>query len=368
MEHAKQHLHDAKVAKEEITEEEKPKVSYSSIVKTNPNNQVAKVQHNTAAAVANQQPKTSSSVPQSVESNPAQVKNEAGGFVYAVEDMQRFRRFLVLGSEGGTYYATQKKLSEENAQALLRLIETGRGPEAVDIVRQFSVEGRTAKQDPIIFALATCARSPDAKTKTAAYGVMNKVLRIPTHLFQFVEMCEKLSKAGNSTGWGRGHRKAITKWYNEKRGMSLAIHVTKYKQRNGWSHRDLFRLCHIKPLSPEVGFIVKYVVKGFDKIKEDTQTADDVSEEIRPIYQFLEAVEYAKGMDAYELADTIRRCGLVREHVPTIMLNQKVVSSIRIMTITFVDQGCKSKSKRKVVFGQLKSSVVRTPPKKPGIP
>ncbi len=34
-----------------------------------------------------------------------QVKNDAGGYVYAVDNFTRLHRFLILGSEGGSYYA-----------------------------------------------------------------------------------------------------------------------------------------------------------------------------------------------------------------------------------------------------------------------
>ena len=36
-----------------------------------------------------------------------QVPNSAGGFAWAVDDWTRLRRFLVLGSEGGSYYASE---------------------------------------------------------------------------------------------------------------------------------------------------------------------------------------------------------------------------------------------------------------------
>ena len=255
-----------------------------------------------------------------------EVINEAGGISFALDDMKRFCRFLVLGSEGGTYYASQQQLSKENARALMRLIENGQGPAVVDIIVKYSVEGRTAKQDQIIFALATCAKSPDCGTKQAAYQSMNKVLRIPTHLFQFVEICEELSKAHNSSGWGRAHRSAIKKWYNEKKGRNLANHVTKYKQRKGWSHRDVFRLCHIKASSPEVAIVLKYVVKGLGATKEDAQVAG-VSEDTMATYSFLEAVEKAKAMDEVQLAEAIKKFKLVREHMPTDKLNSKVVST-----------------------------------------
>ena len=37
----------------------------------------------------------------------AQVPNSAGGFAWAVDDWARLRRFLILGSEGGSYYASR---------------------------------------------------------------------------------------------------------------------------------------------------------------------------------------------------------------------------------------------------------------------
>ena len=273
----------------------------------------------------NQQGEAMETVPQSEQQNPKQALNEAGGYVYALDDMKWFRRLLVLGSDGGTYYASQHKLSVENAQALLRLIQNGRGPEAVETIVEYSVSGRTFKQDPIIVSLAICAKSTDPKTKKASYEAMNKVLRIPTHLFHFIEQCELLSKATQSTGWGRAHRTAVKNWYNEKKAKPLAKLVTKYKQRNGWSHRDVFRLCHIKPKSAEVAFVVKYVVKGLEQIKEDVK-AVGVSQEIVFVFEFLEAIERAKTMDENELASTIRKHDLVREHLPTNQLKSKVVS------------------------------------------
>ncbi|CAM3551661.1 TROVE domain-containing protein [Deinococcus frigens] len=38
-----------------------------------------------------------------------QVRNNAGGFVYTVSDEGRLTRFLVLGTDGGTFYAAERK-------------------------------------------------------------------------------------------------------------------------------------------------------------------------------------------------------------------------------------------------------------------
>ena len=49
-------------------------------------------------------------------------------------------------------------VGKENATAIIRLLDTGQGQDAVIEIMQFSTEGRAAKQEPIIFALALCAR------------------------------------------------------------------------------------------------------------------------------------------------------------------------------------------------------------------
>ena len=52
-----------------------------------------------------------------------QTPNSAGGYTWAVDDMARLRRFLVLGSEGGTYYATERKLTKQNTKAVERCLD-----------------------------------------------------------------------------------------------------------------------------------------------------------------------------------------------------------------------------------------------------
>ena len=256
-------------------------------------------------------------VPQSMPL-PGQVPNSAGGYSFAVDDFTRLRRFLVLGSEGGTFYVSEKKLGKSNAEAILRLIKSGAGPEVVKEIQRYSLDGRTPKQDPILFALALCARDDDPETKKAAYEALNSICRIPTHLFNFVSYAQSLSVG---TGWGRAHRRAIQNWYSTKTPKSLAMAVTKYQQRDGWSHRDLLRLCHLKAETPGLGCVLKYVVKGYDESEKEYGSSGEVEE----VMSFLLAVETAKHCDERYLVQLIQEKGLVREHVPSTHLNSKLV-------------------------------------------
>ena len=261
-----------------------------------------------------------STVPQS-QPLPGQAQNNAGGFSFQVDDMQRLRRFMVLGSEGGTYYVGEKELGKKNAEAILRLISNGKGCDVVKEVVTYSVEGRTAKQNPVIFVLALCARSDDLATKKAAYEALSKVCRIPTHLFAFVAFCEALS---SGSGWGRAHRNAIKTWYLEKPPMSLAMAVTKYQKREGWSHRDLFRLSHVNSDNPAIGCVFKYVIKGLEACRQEYFAKLD-DEQLSSLIVFLNAVDLAKECDQRMIVKLIKENGLVREHIPTEHLNSETV-------------------------------------------
>ncbi len=260
-------------------------------------------------------------IPQSQPLTGTMIENSAGGYTWQVNDMDRLRRFLCLGSEGGTYYIGEQKLGIENAQCINKLVKEGKGEQVVKEIKTFSTEGRAAKQNPTLFALALCARQDnDPKTKKASYDALADICRIPTHLFSFVEYSEALSRG---TGWGRAHRRAISKWYNRfsKDPKHLALHVTKYRNRNGWTHKDILRLCHLKPESDGVGAVVRYVIKGLDVSKTDF-LREGVDPHIEATLTFLDAVEKAKvSKNEDEVIELIKAHNLVREHIPTQMLN-----------------------------------------------
>lgn len=172
-----------------------------------------------------------------------------GSAGWELSDTARLRRFLCFGCDGSAYRVKDHKLGYDSAEALLRMIQEGRGCEVVEEIKAFSQEGRAARQEPLLFALAVCSQCSDAKTKQAAFKAVPEVCCIPTHLFTFIQFKKDLKEGMKCGMWGRALRKAVADWYNGKNGMTLALAVTKYKQRSGWSHKDLLRLSHLKPAS-----------------------------------------------------------------------------------------------------------------------
>ncbi len=170
-------------------------------------------------------------------SNSGQVPNSAGGFAWAVDDWARLRRFLILGSEGGSYYASEWTLTRENARALERCLAEDGLLAVAEIVR-VSTEGRAPKNDPTIFALAMAAGLGDEPTRKAALEALPQVCRTGTHLFRFATFVEGFR------GWGRSLRRAVGRWYAAQPVEALAYQAVKYRQREGVTHRDLLRLAH----------------------------------------------------------------------------------------------------------------------------
>lgn len=174
-------------------------------------------------------------IPQSQPLSNRQALNNAGGYAFPVDDWTRLDRFLVLGTEGGTYYQNEQTLTIENANGVLRAIEED-GLRVVARIVEISHSGRAPKNDPALFALAMCTASKDVKVRKAAFDALPKVARIGTHLFHFVKYAEFFR------GWGPMMRRGVRDWYQNKPLKDLVLQAVKYQQRDGWSHRDLLRL------------------------------------------------------------------------------------------------------------------------------
>jgi 60 kDa SS-A/Ro ribonucleoprotein len=255
------------------------------------------------------------------------VPNSAGGYGFAVDDWVRLDRFLILGCEGGSYYATERTLTVENAEAVVRCVKAD-GVETVRRIVAVSEAGRAPKNDPAVFALALAAAHGDAATKKAAYAAVPKVCRIGTHLFQFAAASDALR------GWGRGLRQAVADWYTTKSARDLGYQVTKYQQRDGWSHRDLLRLAHPKAADPVVQAVLRWVTHGAEARESLAVTRTVRGERSTVVYpaagadlpEPVRAFELAKRAEtADEVARLVREYRLVRECVPTQFLDDPLV-------------------------------------------
>jgi len=177
------------------------------------------------------------STPQAEQADPRQVPNSAGGWTFTVSRSARLHRFLTIGTEGGSYYATEQALTKENAQVVLDWARND-ARTLVEKTLDVSVQGRAPRNNPALFALAAAASLGNDAGRKAALNALPLVARTGTHLFIFA------GYAGQFRGWGRGLRRAIGDWYLGKDPDQLAYQVLKYRNREGWMHQHLLRLAH----------------------------------------------------------------------------------------------------------------------------
>jgi 60 kDa SS-A/Ro ribonucleoprotein len=191
---------------------------------------------------------------QTESASPLQVKNSAGGYSFAVDEWTRLERFLILGCEGGSYYASERELTRENAKCVESALALD-PQRTISTIVNISASGRAPKNDAAVFSLALAASNENPEVRKLALSALPDVCRIGTHLLQFV------STVSQYRGWGRGLRRAVGKWYTDRNPDDLAYQVLKYQNRGGWSHRDVLRLVHTSP-SEEQGSVFRWVVSG----------------------------------------------------------------------------------------------------------
>lgn len=223
------------------------------------------------------------------------VANNAGGFCFQVDDWARLDRFLILGSEGNTYYCTERQMTRDNAECVVRCIKAD-GIRTANRIIEISEAGRAPKNDPALFALAMCAGLGDIVTKQLAMSELHRVARTGTHLFHFAAYAEQFR------GWGKVLRAGVREWYSQRNAENLAHQVVKYQSRDGWTHRDLLRLSHPKTTDEALNAVYGWITHG------KTEGAPPI----------IDAFERAKrATDAKQIVPLIREYGLPRECIPT---------------------------------------------------
>lgn len=242
------------------------------------------------------------------------VKNNAGGYGYEISPQQQLERFLLIGSEGGTYYASEQKLTEDNAKSIIEYIKTD-AEEVLMTVNDFIKLNRAPKIDPCLFVLALLSTHAPQNIKNDVYANIAELCKTATHLFTFVSQVNELR------GWSAGLRKAVAKWYTTKTDDKLAYQLVKYRNRAGFTHKDVLRLAHPKALTVSQNNLFKYAV---DKLQFSINNGNFYIEERIP--NIIAGFEMAiKITDLKNLCNIIETDNLTWEMIPTQFLNDPLV-------------------------------------------
>lgn len=271
-------------------------------------------------------PRQTAQTPQNLPADPRQQRNEAGGYAWACTDEERLVRFLVLGSEGGTYYIGEPELTVECAQAVLRCAATSpRGTAA--LIAEIAQERRAPRRQPTLWALALMASKGSLEARKAARAVAGDVLATGYDLLTFVRYAAQLR------GWGRLLQGIVADWWARRSAQELAYQCAKYGQREGWSMRDVLRSGGRvvgRRLSTEQAAVARWVGGGGTTARVVSRRqygGEDLIEYPYPptahLPALLEAVnEVREGGSVAQAVRLIEQYGLTREMLPAELLNE----------------------------------------------
>ncbi len=230
-----------------------------------------------------------------------EVRNNAGGYVFQIDKWARLDRFLILGVDAGTYYVKPRPLALDNAKNIQACLDEDFS-RTIDTAVNVSLAGRAPNNDPALFVLAVGAGHSDPAVRRYALSHLGDVARIGTHLFHFLTFVQGFR------GWGRLLQNAVNDWFTTKSVDDLAWQVIKYRQRDGWSQRDVLRKAHPRSTDPAVNTVFRFAA-GHDDIDPETVP--------KSIEGF---IKIQAASDPSEAAELVREYRLPWETVPSPLL------------------------------------------------
>lgn len=245
--------------------------------------------------------------------------NKSGGRVFSLDEWDRLDRILVLGTEGGTYYSSERELTQEALKVLDSLIKKD-GVRVVNRTIELSDSGRAPKNDYAVYVMARASVVGDDATRISVYDNFRKVIRTGTHLFQWMNFVKQMGK-----NFSRGKRRAIENWYFNRSAGSLAYQVLKYRQRrfngNSWTHRDVMRLIRPSIDDDTKNAIIHWAVKGWDGVGPEPHPEE-------ALQQIWAHERLKESTSINEVKELITKYSLPREAVPSKWFKEETAAKV----------------------------------------
>ena len=174
----------------------------------------------------------------------------------SISDWEAFKRFLILGSESSCYQ-TSATIKSLTCACIERLVYQNQGQRMIDEIIEVSQQGRSVKQTYLLYALAKVASMSHEHKCYIFKEVLHIVCRTFSTLTEFLSFFENIS-------WGSNTKQGIANWMHTFTPKALAYQLTKYRNRNGYTPRDILRLAHITPKTDEYNDLYKYITGRWD--------------------------------------------------------------------------------------------------------
>ncbi|BFZ12314.1 hypothetical protein BsWGS_15353 [Bradybaena similaris] len=219
----------------------------------------------------------------------------------ATNDLDFVTRFVCTGSEEGCHSVLPKQDYLDKIPTLHSLLSTETGPGVIERLRTIFEKKSFVTKDPLLFALATIVRKMPVAVghdgdpvRQAAYDLALDAIKTPMDLFTFVSF-DKVVSGQARTGWGRGMKRIVKRWYESKAKvpLKLARATTRCKSGHGWTHRDLIRQAHICPdkMSKGAAVVLNYLAQGRKCLENSKNDNEEEEAEVQKVVEYLKGVE-----------------------------------------------------------------------------
>lgn len=179
-----------------------------------------------------------------------QALNNQGGYSFVIDDWKRLERFLILGTEGGTYHSSERTLTLENARTVTKLLREN-PTKVVDCTVEISQSGRAIKNSPALFVMALASSEKFVTQKFDRLYAMKRVsevCRTAAHWFEYTRSVTA------QRSWGAMLKRCVASFYENTALADLCYQVVKYQSERRteahpkkcklFNHRDLIWLSH----------------------------------------------------------------------------------------------------------------------------
>lgn len=216
-----------------------------------------------------------------------QIRNPAGGHVFALDLWRRLEDFIILGTAGGTYYVEAGELTADNVAVVHEAIRSD-GPHAVALAERVSTARppRAPSNRPALFVLAAACAEGDTPTRQAAAAALAEVARTTEHLATWFGYYKQLGGKSNGHGTNirsrRSWRRAVSHTLMRDDVETVAHRACKAMQRRTpqgelFHLRDILRLARPDPVTPERRALFGWITGAVpdDQARQQVRRIDD---------------------------------------------------------------------------------------------